>query len=95
MVKSDDKFDKWLLEDTRQMALQVMLDACEDYFASVSDLEQAQELLKPSIRPPEPEDWERIAKILWWHSRQDHLEHFQVYYTTQQGVLPPLSHLQK
>ena len=56
MIKSDYKFDEWLLEDNRQMAHQGMLDECNDYQVYEADLEQAQEPLKPSIRPPAKED---------------------------------------
>ena len=75
------------------MAHQGMLDECGDYFVYEVDLEQAHEPLKPSIRPPADEDWERMqkhfggvpAKIV-----QNTYKH-----TTQYGVLPPSSHLQK
>ena len=39
MVTSDDEFDNWLLEDTRTMANQGILDECEDDFVSALDLE--------------------------------------------------------
>ena len=48
LIKSDDEFEDWLLEDTRRMVHQGMLDNCEDYFVSAADLEQAQEPLKPT-----------------------------------------------
>ena len=45
------------------MAYQGMLDECSDYNAFEVDIEDAQEApLKPSIRPPAVEDWERMRK---------------------------------
>ena len=62
MVKSDDKFNKWLLVENRRIAHQRMLDEWYDYQVYEADLEQAQEPLKPSIRLPAEKDWERIRK---------------------------------
>ena len=53
LIKNDNEFEDYLLEDTVH---QGMLDDCEHYFVSAADLEQAQELLKSSIRLPAPED---------------------------------------
>ena len=43
------------------MAYQGHLDECSDYNVFEVDLEEAQKPLKPSIRPPAVEDWERIS----------------------------------
>ena len=75
------------------MVHQIMLDECEDYFVSAADLEQAQELLKSSIRPPAEEDWERKQK--YFGSLPAKLICNTFKYTTQCGVLSPSSHLQK
>ena len=64
LAKTDTKFDDFLLEDTRRMVHQGMLDDCKDYFVSATDLEQAQEFLKPSIQPPATKAWERKRKTL-------------------------------
>ena len=39
LVKTDNKFDDWLLEDTRRMVHQGILDNCDDFFLSVANLE--------------------------------------------------------
>ena len=60
MIRNDNDFDERLFEDNRRMAYQGMLDNCNDYHVYETDLEQAKEPLKPSIRPPADEDWERM-----------------------------------
>ena len=53
---SDTNFDQWLLEENQQMAYQGMLDEYSDYNMFEADSEEAQQLLKPSIRPPAVKD---------------------------------------
>ena len=62
MVRTDNQINENFLEDNRQMVYQGMLDDCNDYNVYEIDLEQAQEPLKPSIRPPADEDSERMHK---------------------------------
>ena len=52
---TDNNFNEWLLEDNRRMPYQRMLDECSDYNIFEAGKE-AQEPLKPSIRPPAVED---------------------------------------
>lgn len=61
-VQPDDSYNQWLLEENRRMAYQGHLDQCSDYNVFEIDLEEAQKPLKPSIRPPAVEDWERMRK---------------------------------
>ena len=42
LFQNDEEFNNELLEDTRKMVCQGLLDNCEDYFVSVLDLEAAQ-----------------------------------------------------
>ena len=74
--------------NTSRMVYQGMLDDCEDYFVSAADLEQA-----PSIRPPTDEGWERKRKYFGSVPSKLILNTFK--YTTQHGILPPVSRLQK
>ena len=73
----DNDFDQWLLEENRRMAYQGML---------------AQTPLKPSIRPPANEDWERMRKYFGYVPAKTVRNTYK--YSTQHGVLPPSSHLQ-
>ena len=91
LVKNDNKFETWLLEDTRQKVHQGMLDNCEDYFVSAAILKQAKKLLKPSTRPSVSEDWERKRNYLGSLLAKFIRNTFK--YTTQYGVLPSSSHL--
>ena len=93
MVKNNDAFDKWLLEDNRRMSHQGMLDECKDYRVFEVDLEQAQEPLKPSIRSPAEEDLERMHKYFGGVPAKIIRNTYKD--TTQHGVLSPSSHLQK
>ena len=51
-----------VLEDNQRMAYQGMLDRCSDLNVFEIDIEEAQAPLKPNIRPPASEDWERKRK---------------------------------
>ena len=64
LAKSDNEFDEWLLKVNRRMAYKGMVDECKEYHVFETCLEQAQEPLKPSIRPPADEDWECMRKTL-------------------------------
>ena len=75
------------------MAHQGLLDKYRDNNVYKADLEQAQEPLKPSIRPPTVEDWERMRKYYGYVPATTVCITYK--YSTQHGVLPPSSHLQK
>ena len=75
------------------MAHQGMLDKCSDYNVFESDLEDAQVPLKPSIRPPAVEDQEKMRKYFGYIPAKVVRNTYK--YSTQHGVLPPSSHLQK
>ena len=92
MVKNDNEFDNWLLEANRMMAHQGLLNVHSDYNVYEADLEQAQQRLKPSIRPPAEEDWKRMRKYFSYVPVKMVPNIYK--YSTQYGVLPP-SHLQK
>ena len=63
------------------MAYQGVLDNCSDYNVYEADLEEAQAPLKPSIRPPTVEDWEK-AQILWIYSGKGCSKYVQIFHTT-------------
>ena len=84
-------FDQWLLEENRRMAYQGLLDECSDYNVFEVDLEEAQKPLKPSIRPPAVEDWERMRKYFGYVRAKVVRNTYKR--STQHGVLPPSSHL--
>ena len=75
------------------MAYQGHLDECSDYNVFEIDLEEAQQPLKPSIRPPAVEDWERMRKYFGYVPAKAVRNTYK--YSTQHGILPPSSHLQK
>ena len=72
---------------------QGLLDDCDDYFVSVADLEEVQKSLKPNIRPPTTEDWERRRKYFGMMPTDIICRRFKD--ITQYRLLLPLSHLQK
>ena len=92
-VRSDEKFDEQLLKDNRCLVHQGMLDSCEDYFVSAADLVEAQEPLKPNIRPHTDEDWKQKRK--YFRNLPDAKIRCTFKHITKLGVLPPSSHLQK
>ena len=75
------------------MSYQGMLDRCSDYNVFELDIQQAQEPLKSSIRPPAEVDYERKRKYFGYVSVMIVRNTFK--HSTQYGVLPPSSHLKK
>ena len=75
------------------MVHQGLLDECSDYNVYEADMEETQEPLKPSIRPPAAEDWERMHKYFGYIPAKIVRNTYK--HSTQHGVLPPSSHLQK
>ena len=68
-----------------------MLDRCSDYNVFETDIEQAQEPLQPSIRPPAKVDYERKRKYFGYVPAKIVRNTFK--HSTQHGVLPPSFHL--
>ena len=93
MVKNDNEFDNWLLEEIRKIVYQGLLDKYSDYNVYKADLEQAHEPLKSSIRPPAVEDWERMRKYFGYVHTKTVCNTYK--HSTQHSVFPPSSHLQK
>ena len=79
------KIDKWRTKG--------FLDECSNYNILGVDLEEAQKPLKPSIRPPAVEDWEIMRKYFCYVPAKVVRNTYKC--STQHGVLPPSSHLQK
>ena len=92
IVKSDD-FNEWLLEENRQMAHQGLLGEYKVYEVYEADLEQAQQPLKPSIRPVTEDDGERMRKYFGYVLAQIVWNTYK--YSNQDCVLPPSSRFQK
>ena len=89
----DSFADDQVLEDNQRMAYQGMLDRCSDLNVFETDIELAQKALKPSICPPASDDWERKRKYFAYIPAKLVRNTFK--HSTQHGVLPPSSHLQK
>ena len=75
------------------MAHQGFLDGYSDYNVFEADLKEAQEPLKPSICPPAVEDWDRMRKYFGYVPAKFVRNTYK--HSTQHGILPPSSHLQK
>ena len=92
-LRSKMEYDRQMIERNQQLAYQGLLNNCSDVRIIKAELQEAQALLKPSIRQPEMEDWERMRKYLGNVSADIVCNTFK--YTTQIGTLPPSSHLQQ
>ena len=99
MVKNDNEFDQWLLEENRQITHQGMLDAYIGHQVYEADITSPGPL-KPSIRTPAEKIEPLLRKIgkecestlvtfrLRWSKIPTSTLHSRVY------ILPPSSHLQ-
>ena len=81
------------MEKNQRLAYQGLLDNCNDVGITEAELQEAQAPLKPSIRRPEIEDWERMRKYFGNVPADMVCNTFK--YTTQIGTLPPSSYLQR
>ena len=63
-LHSDMEYDQQVIERNQQLAYQGLLDNCKNVGITKAELQEAQAPLKPSIRRPEIEDWERMRKYL-------------------------------
>ena len=82
-----------MIERNQQLAYQGLLDNCKDVGITEAELQEAQAPLKPNIRRPEMEDWERMRKYFWNVPVDTVWRTFK--YTTQISTLSPSLHLQQ
>ena len=61
-LRSKMEYDQQVIERNQQLTYQGLLDNCKDAGIAIAELQEAQTPLKPSIRRPEKEDWERMRK---------------------------------
>ena len=85
------EYDQQVMEKNQRLAYQGLLDNCNDVGITKAELQEAQAPLKPSIRRPKMEDWERMRKYYVNVLADIVCNTFKR--TTQIGTLPPLSHL--
>ena len=63
-LRSEMEYGQKIIERKQRLAYQGLLDKCKDVGITEVELQEAQVLLKPSIRRPEMEDWERMRKYI-------------------------------
>ena len=81
------------LERNKRLAYQGKIDELEDVGITEAELHQAQAPLKPTVRRPDPQDYERMRKY-FGHIPADIIR--QTFkHTTQIGILPPSTHLRR
>ena len=61
-LRSEMKYDQQMIEMNQRLAYQGLLNNCKDVGITETELQEAQAPLKPSIRRPAMEDWERMRK---------------------------------
>ena len=93
MIISKLTYNQQLLEVNQRMAYQAVLDNDHDLGITETDLHEAQAPLKTSIRGPAQDDWERQRK--YFENVPTDIVRRTFKHTTQLGVLPPSSHLQR
>ena len=81
------------MERSQRLAYQGLLDNCNNVRITEAELQEAQAPLKPNIRRPEIEDWERMRNYFGNVPADMVCNTFK--HTTQIGTLPPSSHLQR
>ena len=82
-----------MIERNQRLAYQGMLDNCEDVGITEAELHEAQAPLKPTIRRPEPIDYERMRKYFGHVPADIVRQTFK--HTAQIGMLPPSTHLRR
>ena len=82
-----------MIERNQRLAYQGMLDNCEDVGITEAELHEAQAPLKPTIRRPEPIDYERMRKYFGHVPADIVRQTFK--HTTQIRLLPPSTHLRR
>ena len=61
-LRSKMEYDQQVIEKNQRLVYQDILDNCKDVGITKAELQEAQVPLKPSIRRPEIENWERMRK---------------------------------
>ena len=93
MFHSDFLYDQYVIKRNQCLAYQKMLDNCEDIGITEADLHEAQAPLKPTVRRPEPIQYERMRKYFGHVPADIARQTFE--HTTQIEFLPPSTHLQR
>ena len=92
-LRSELQYDQQVMERNQQLVYQGLLDNCNDVGITETELQKSQAPLKPSIRRPGMEDWERMRK--YFGNVVANIVRRTFKHTTQIGTLPPSSHLQQ
>ena len=92
MFYEDFLYDQFVVERNACLAYQGILDNCEDVGITEAEFHQAQAPLKPTIRRPDPIDYEKMRKYFGHVPADIVRQTFK--HTTQIGLLPPSTHLQ-
>ena len=82
-----------MIDRNKRLACQGLLDNCEDVGITETELHEAQVPLKPTIRRPEPIDYERMRKYVGHVPADIVRQTFK--HTTQTGLLSPSTHLRR
>ena len=86
-------YDQFVVEQNARLAYQGILDNYEDVGITEAEFHQAQAPLKPTVRRPDPINYERIRKY-FEHVPEDIVR--QTFkHTTHIGLLPPSTHLRR
>ena len=91
MFYEDFLYDQFVVERNARCAYQGILDNCEDVGITEAQFHQAQAPLKPTVRRPDPIDYERMRKYFGHVPADIVRQTFK--HTTQIGLLPPSTHL--
>ena len=92
MFYDDFLYDQFVVERNTRLAYQGILDNGEDVGITEAEFHQAQAPLKPTIRRPDPIDYEKMRKYFGHVPADIVRQTFK--HTTQIGLLPPSTHLQ-
>ena len=93
MFYEDFLYDQFIVERNARLAYQGILDNCEDVGITEAEFHQAQAPLKPTVRRPDPIDYERMRKYFGHVPADIVRQTFK--HTTQIGLLPPSTHLRR
>ena len=85
-IRSEMEYDQQVMERNQRLAYQGLPDSCNDVGITETELHEAQAHLKPSIRRPEMEDWERMRK--YFENVPADMVSNTFNHTTQIGTLP-------